>query len=362
MNINFIGLLSLIYLLSASFCFAAEKSSVTEEIIDRIQQQMRTDLSKGLTEKAQGDLEKALGNFHSVEVELGLIQTLMQAGNYRHALIAAAHTQAEHPETTDATLFYAWLLAIGGQLNPAAQLIEKNLNPYPDNETLKQLLKQIKDRHLNQAEIKTSENIQLGSFIIKNRSLNSIAHNLATGIIIDNGKRVIAWLNTENQKRNLLIRNGLGQESPATIEKIIPNTQIAVLKLAKKIKTSSTIKIANKTPFPGTPIYVIGYTPINQHQVDWPHLNLSILGTPTDEDINYPIHLKNTETGSAVFNQEGNLIGLLTDNIPRKMIPIADILAEYKTAEASNFAKPKPPLDELYETALSNTVQVLYVD
>jgi hypothetical protein len=347
---------------TCSLSFSEDYSPEIQAQITSIQKQMRSDLSEGNTEKARLDLEKAGGHFHAIEIELGLIQTLMQAGEYRHALSAAAHTQAEHPDAIDSSLLYVWLMAIGGQTNPAKQLIETTRERHPKDTSLTLLLQQIKARQLIATELKTSTAIQLKPFTPENGAAINSRQYLATGILINNGTQAITWLSNTVRNKTLQLRNGLGRETNASIEKTFPNSKLVILKLQKPLKTTNNITLANKTPFPGNPIYIVGFTPHNNDHADWPQLQVDILGTPTSTIDGYPIHVQHASVGSAVFNQQGALIGVVNDDSKKMIVPLTEVLVAYKNLV--NTAQPvsKLPMDEIYESALSNTVQVLGAD
>lgn len=342
----------------SAIAFAHEHTIEMQAKIKSIQQDMRKDLSEGRTEQARNALEKASGNFHAMEIELGLIQTLMQAGEYRHALSAAAHTQAEHPDEIDSTLFYAWLMAIGGQTNPAIQLIEATIARYPDDAALTLMLTQIKSRQLNAAEIKTSDAIQLKPFTSKGNEITHPRKQLTSGILINDGKYVITSLAAIEQSKILQVRNGLGREVSARVEQNFPIAKLAVLKLEKPIKTPKKVILVEKTPFPGSPIYIVGSTPTNSDEADWPQLKVDILGTPSSATPGYPLHVQNTAAGSGIFNQQGYLIGIVDSDNNKIMLPL-DALTAYKKLSKAPSASGKLAMDEIYENALSNVVQIL---
>ncbi len=352
-----ITLLFITYAMLPAFAFSEEYSTDIQEKIYSIQQTMRKDLSEGHTDRARNKLEQAAGNFHAVEIELGLIQTLMQAGEYRHALSAAAHTQAEHPDTIDSTLLYAWLLAIGGQTTPALQLIETTLEKNPNNIALTLIKKQINARQLISSQIITSDAIQLKPFTSTKNVLNPRQY-LTTGILINNGTYVITSLGAVENTKKLQIRNGLGREVSARIEQTFPTAKLALLKLDNPIKTTCEVTLTDKTPFPGNPIYIVGFTPLQNEQADWPQLKVDILGTAPFITSGYPIHIPNATTGSGIFNQQGNLIGIVDSDNNKIMMPL-DALAARKKLLKSISPATKLTMDDIYEMALNNTVQVL---
>lgn len=350
------------YIFTALPAFADDHSPEVEARVHSIQQDMRADLREGRTEHARNTLEQAVGNFHAVEIELGLIQTLMQAGEYRHALSAAAHTQAEHPKLADSALFYAWLLAIGGQTNPAIQLLENTQTLLPDNDALAVMLQQIKTNKLASTEIKTSDAIQLKPFTSTKSNIQGAQKYLTSGVVIGDGKKIITVLSAIENAKTISVRDGLGRTATAQIEQKIPSAQLAILKLDTPIKPPPNINLADKPPFPGTPIYLIGFAASSNNQADWPQLKIDILGTPgASNTYGYPVHVRTAPKGSGIYNQQGNLIGILAGDDKKIMLPLTDdALTVYKKSSKNSLAKL--PMDEIYEASLSSTVQVFGSD
>jgi S1-C subfamily serine protease len=285
----------------------------------------------------------------------------MQAGEYRHALSAAAHTHAEHPDVEDSALLYAWLLAIGGQTTPAITLLEATLEYHPQNAALILMHKQIKASQLISAELKTSKAIQLKPFTSEKFVTVKPHKYLTTGVVINRGNHIITTIADVENATTLHVRDGLGREIMAHIEQKIPSAKLAVLKLDKPVKTISALTIADKSPFPGTPIYIIGFSPLNQDQADWPQLRVDILGTPTAANHDgYPLHARFAPKGAGVFNQQGHLVGIVDGRSAKVMLPLTDnALTAYKKSSYSTDPLATLPMDEIYERALINTVQVL---
>ncbi len=340
---------------------AEEITGSQRQQVSAIQQGMRKDLGEGRIEEARGTLEQAAGNFHSVEIELGLIQTLMQAGEYRHALSAAAHTQAEHPDVIDTSLLYAWLLAIGGQKAPAMQLLQSGIEQYPENKELKTMLLQIKIQHLDSSLISTSADIQLRPFVSSTFAQPALRH-LTNGVLINDSTVITTFFDDAKTKR-IRVRNGLGQTVDAQVEQVFPKQNFAVLVLKGVIHRVQLPAIAAKTPFPGNFVYVIGYSRNHLDRSDWPQLRVDVLGIPNGVAPNYPLHLQDITAGSGVYDRSGQLVGVVIKEgagtyamSPVDGIP-ADNKATIKVAESN-----KKSMDEIFESTLSNTVQVLIDD
>lgn len=359
-----------------------ELSSENKQRVRTLQATMRKELAQGNTEKIKDELEQAIGNFHAVENELAIIQTLMQAGEYRHALSAAAHTQAEHPDDIDGTLFYAYLLTLGGQTMPTKQLLEASLQAQPNNKALNHLLAQIKQQQLNSQTLNSdlSDNdIQLYPF---SQSISQALIHVSNGVIVGDGTQVVTTLDTlkivnpktSNLNPSVWVRNGLGKQTEAEVQQTFPQVNLALLRLKQPLsKNNAAAIVAQKTASAGTPYYLSGYRLTAPQQTDWPIIKTDILGMP-NAHLAYQTHLAHLVVGSAAYNTSGELIGVISqDSMTSKMVvmPLTSLLNHIQTAKSQdklptqtssipqNPLLSKKRLDELYEETMNTSVQVL---
>ena len=309
---------------------------------------MRKDLAAGHIEDARNNLERASTNFHSVEIELGLIQTLMQAGEYTHALSAAAHTQAEHSDNSDAIIFYAWLLAIGGHEQAARELTEK----HPQDDALKHLCAQIKNHQLNAAAIKTSDAIQLAPF---SKYVWPSQQVLQSGVLLPDGIHAITThLNFSAAANPLKIRNGLGELAEAKLNTDFNSDKLSLLTLDHPLKINLPIKMSANL-IPGRPVYLIGYNPHNRKQASWPQLKMDVVGMPDRNSPAFKIHVQGTQPGSGLYNQAGQLVALAGDE--NLVIGLSEAL-EFLAINTATNATPQT-MDDIYQTALASSLQIL---
>lgn len=350
--------------------------------VKTMQIMMRENLSQGNTEKVKGELEQAIANFHAVETELAMIQTLMQAGEYRHALSAAAHTQAEHPDAIDSTLFYAYLLALGGQTVPACKLLEDSLQTQPHSPALNQLLVQIKQQRLNSQALSlnlSDDDIQLYPF---NDSISQTLNHVGNGAIVGDGTQAVTTLDTlklgnpdaNHLKPRVWIRNGLGKQTEAEVQQTFPELNLVLLKLKQPLTKNNAVAVVTQKPAAaGTPYYLSGYRLTAPQQADWPVIRIDILGTP-NADTTYQTHLSNLVAGSSAYNTSGELIGIINqDPMTAKMVvmPLTSLLDHIQIAKpkdevptptsnpSQNPLLNKKHLDQLYEETMSTSIQVL---
>lgn len=349
--------------------------------VKSMQIMMRENLSQGNTEKVKGELEQAIGNFHAVEIELAMIQTLMQAGEYRHALSAAAHTQAEHPDAIDSTLFYAYLLALGGQTAPASKLLEDSLQIQSNSLALNQQLVQIKQQQLNSQALSlnlSDDDIQLYPF---KENISQAFNHVGNGVIIGDGTQAVTTLDTlklgnnvNDFKPRIWIRNGLGKQTEAEVQQTFPQVNLTLLKLKHPLVKNNTVAVITQKPAAaGTPYYLSGYRLTTPQQADWPTIRIDILGIPNTDNA-YQTHLPNLVVGSPAYNTSGELIGVINqDPMTAKMVvmPLTPLLSHIQIAKSKDEAitptdgptqnplLSKKRLDELYEETMSTSIQVL---
>ena len=343
-----------IFLLSSSLSitlWADNHTADQHKKIQQIQQSVNHDLMVGDIEHARNQLDEAAGNFHSEEIELAIIQTLMQAGEYRHALSAAAHTQAEHQDFSDATLFYAWLLAIGGQTQPAKNLLTASLEQHP-NSDLKALLSQINNGQLNSSAF-ASENFQLAPITDPKSFKNN--KFLASGIFID-ATHVMTSRVALAKHKQFFMRNGLGRIFKAHIDETFNDAYLAQLIIENPEPMLKPTEVIDKMPFPGTPVYTVGFA--HDAKPNWQQLLIDILGSPVaGTEKLYSLNAQNIDDGTGLYNLSGLLIGVVVSDgsTSRKVRTLVN--DSVKTNEAKP-ARPRIPTDQVYENALQTSVQL----
>lgn len=72
-------------------------------------------LARGDAALAMERFERAAAREHALDIELGLVRSLMQTGDYRRALSFASHSAGAHGDEPNGAAAYAWLLHPGAQ-------------------------------------------------------------------------------------------------------------------------------------------------------------------------------------------------------------------------------------------------------
>lgn len=317
----------------------------------QIQQAVRHDLMIGNIEQARSQLNETASNFHSEELELAMVQTLMQAGEYRNALGIAAHIQAEHQDFSDATLMYAWLLAIGGQAQPAKKLLTSSLekHPHPD---LKRILTQLNSGQLNSTAF-TSANMQLHPVpsenpVIKNKFLG-------TGIIVD-AKYILVNRSSLAKHKNFIVRDSLGHVFNAEIDNTFTDEHLARLIIENFITSPGIPKIVDKIPFPGVPVYTAGFT--HDAKPNWPQLAVDILGSPIEgKEKLYSLNNQNLAYGTGIYSLSGLLVGIVVSDgsTTRKVRMLVNDSIKNNVITTSAI---RMPADQVYERSMKTTLQL----
>jgi hypothetical protein len=344
----------IIYLAFASLplkLHADDHTADQQTKIQQIQKIVRNDLMTGDILHASNTLDEAASNFHSEKLELAMVQTLMQAGEYRQAISRAAHVQAEHQNFSDATLFYAWLLVLGGQTQPAKKLLSATIKKHATSD-LMALLAQVNKGQFNSSAFKP-ENIHLGPV----KDIKSLINGkfLSSGIIID-AEHVLTSRASLAKNTHFLMYNGLGMIFKAHIDNTFTDKYLARLILESPLSKPNSKGIVGKTPFPGTPIYTLSFP--HSMNPNWPLLNVDILGSPVNGRENlYSLNGQNLDYGAGIYNLSGSLIGVVVNDgtATRKVSVLVN--ESIKNVIKRNYP-PKVPADQIYEKALQTHVQL----
>jgi len=342
---------------------AETENHLTSAELQQLQIATQKDLTEGTVNEARDRLEQAASRYHSVEVELALVQTLMQAGEYRHSLSAAAHVQAEHRDNPDTSIFYAWLLALSGQYKPAQDLLVDTAAQYPQWNTLNALRKQLETRKLNAAVFK-STNMELHPY-----SPKLIGYKLVQGGILLNGGRYIVTPINHSSVNMFTVRNGLGNIYHAKQVSDFKDTQLMLLELIAALPETSETKLGGIRS--GLPTHLIGYAPSPLTSSSWPLLYTSISGIANTEKqnafiVNFPIQSPPLMSGAGAYNPAGELAGITSNQNGQVIIPLTRVVEFLKLPAVapdknSALTGARSPA-EIYEAALANCVQLLVED
>lgn len=330
---------------------------------------------------AQARFERAAATFHAPEIELPLVRTYLQAGEYRRALAFAAHAAGAHLDRPEGTALYVWLLHIGGQPAIAARTLAAARRARPADATL----------HAVDARLAEPWPLADGALLdpparcapyASGAAVPPTATVTASGVLVDAGKAVLVPAAALASARSApapesgtgrgtryWVRNGLGVTAAAVVERraTVAGIELAILRLAAELPLPDERLAAARAPFAGSVGYSVEYSPdADSAPPAWPLLRLGFIGRPLD-DTGAPalgIALPPSRHGGPVFDAAGRLVGLaVSDDQGRaRLAPVALLepaLRERAGAPSDAAPSLRMDVDLVYERALQIAVQLI---
>jgi hypothetical protein len=336
--------------------------------IQRLTAEGESALAAGDTAAAERAFERAALMTHSADVEMGLVRTYMQAGDYRHALTFASHAAGAHRNVPAGTALYAWLLHIGGQNRIAATMLTEAAQRSPEDPVLRQARTSLSNPWpvvsgaLAQAPGRTAP-YAWGAAVPES------ARALGSGVLIEGGRAALVPAKLLDQAQRVWIRNGLGETVEATVERRMDALALTLLRAAHPLRSPPPMQRLPREPFGGSPGYTFEYTPGPGHLAAWPLTRAGFFGSVPRDDGPRPlgIDVPPGPRGGPVFDAAGRLVGIaVTDSAGDSRIVFASRLGTEAGADGadavSSVQSPRMPVDEIYERALTAAVQVIVVE
>lgn len=332
---------------------------------------MNMHLKQGEPMRAREALESTAASVHADEIELGIIQTLMHQGEYRHALSAAAHTQAEHPDVIDTSLYYAWLLCLGGNdqiamdlLNTMQVATQENI---ADQQALKAMQSFIRAGKSNTHLLPPLSAVQYHP--LANQLNPQLYTPIGGGALIDQ-QYAIAPQHGLALHQPLVVRNALGNVAQATVIGILAEGNAVLLHLESGLPTPINGRIQRNASPLGKLVTVIGYPAINDPQLMsewepvWPRLATDVLSMPPKmgKQSGWTLHT-NLSAGAPVFNNLGEIIGILINDQlgHRSLLSFTSLdLPTESNHDVASQNKPTP--SEIYEWGMLSALEVFKVN
>jgi S1-C subfamily serine protease len=323
-------------------------------------------LRRGDAVRAGRLFEQAASLAHTADAELGLIRTLMQLGEYRHAIAFSAHTAGVHLDETAGAALYAWLLHVGGQARVAAVLLDRARERDPDDTMLRRTSLLLKSPIPAPDEELLHPPARFAPYSAGSDKMPASARTAASGVLIDGGRKVLTSAAALGRAPRIWVRNGIGASSPASFVRMLPDGDLAELELERPLQ-DARIAMSARAPYPGSPGFTVEFAAPGRASPAWPVLRLGFLGRM---DPLYPgiyalgIDMPVGARGGPVFDAAGRLIGIaVTDHMGRdKLVSIAranEGLSGNQREISKTAEVERREVDEIYERALMNTVQVI---
>jgi hypothetical protein len=187
-----------------------------------------------------------------------------------------------------------------------------------------------------------------------------------SGVLFDNGKRVLVPLTTLGLSHRVWVRNGLGQLVLAHLEKKYPHLNVAAMTLHRVLPVDAPLTVPAKDAFPGSVAFAVGYSPSPNATPQWPVLSTGILGEPSPDGKGRAlgIPLAKGPRGGPVFDNMGRFVGMAVASTAGsdQLVPASQLYSAVGESMGKISVAPdhdRMPIDYLYELALQNTVQII---
>lgn len=335
-------------------------------------------LRQGAAARATELFERAASLEHASDIEVGLVRSLMQSGHYRRALAFAAHTAGAHARQTGGAALYAWLLAAGGHADFAKRVLDEAQRRVPSGELLDRLAQRLDARLSMEADARlpawlapaatrpATDVDAAGGGTGIDVVPPELARVAATGVLVGDGRHVLASSAAIPDGAALWVRDGLGGTVTASVDRRIDALGVVVLRLHQPLATGPALAMTERDAFPGTPAHAVGYLAAGDARPAWPWLHSGFLGPvrPGQRARRLGIELRPGPRGGPVFDATGRFAGmtLASAGEPDLLVPASALRAEIGEVLGSAtqpLDAPRMALDEIYERALQVTVQVI---
>ena len=329
-------------------------------------------LERGDAAAAMAAFERAAETEHALDIELGIVHSAMQAGRYRSALQFAAHTAGAHADAPEGAVLYAWLLAIGGQLQMAHRTLAQAEARLPGNGLI------ARARHALAVAAPPPADPPLTDLRVAPHSSGNLppgSRVVATGFSIPGSGFAVAPSAALPQGARIWSRNGLGMLLAMRIEGVIDALGLTVLRRAgagPAVSEWPQVTLAEHDPFPGSPAMSIQHVaPGHSAAAAWPWLHHGFLGATTASGTRrLGIDLPPGPHGGPVFDSAGRWIGIAiraTHDEPSRLL-LPSMLREHlagvvdgaaAAASATSADAGRMPADAVYERALALVLQIV---
>ena len=324
-------------------------------------------LRAGDVEGARQAFEQAALQAHDAHIELGILRTQMQAGEYRQALAFAAHTAGVHLDEVEGRVFYAWLLNLGGQVAMADQTLKQAEASTPDHPMVKEVRQRFQTGALMADGALLSLPARLAPFAtgaVAGRG----AKVMGTAFLLADGRHALAPRAALPSSGLIWLRNGLGQTVAAAVDEQDETLGLVLLTLSAPLPIAGRETVPSRDAFPGSPAFALDYPNDTAGLPGWPVMRPGFLGTPVPGAAagvrRLGVELPGSgPRGGPVYDKGGRLVGLTTNTAATDRMILVSALrnrfGERFGAQALELQPSPLSADELYERAMKTSLQVL---
>jgi len=313
---------------------------------------------------AEAAFDAAANIVHSADVEMGLVRTYMQAGDYRRAVAFASHAAGAHRQVPAATALYAWLLNAGGQGVAARRFVDEARLAAPGDPALRQvheMLDGVGDRDaeaLMAAPARTAPYANGAQAAVTARAVGS-------GVLMDAGRHAALPAPLAHGARQLWVRNGMGQTRQATVVAGSGDAGVTVVRLDAALPDAPALQWLERAPFAGSPAFAMEFAPGSDATPAWPLLRQCFFArAAAGQPGGLLLDAAPGPRGGPVFDAQGRLAGMAVPGAAggTAWVPVSSFQlpgAPVNAAPAAAAPLPRVMADALYETGLRVALQVL---
>lgn len=329
-------------------------------------------VGEGESRLAAGDAEGALRAFesaasivHAADVELGLVRTYMQAGEYRRALTFGAHAAGAHRELPGGMALYAWLLHAGGQRAFAQRMLDEWIVRAPNDQVLLQARRELSGPSPRVEGVLAIPPIRIAPNDGSDRVALS-ATVAGSALLLPNGRQVVTSARAVDGARRVWVRNGLGRTAEARLIRRIDDVAL-LFELDTPLDEPTAWQVPPSAPPAGSPSYLVEFALSNDAAPAWPILHAGFFGRQrsTESARLLGIDAPPGPHGGPVFDRHGRIAGIAVSAPDGSdvLLPIASLVPlpnafDIGSGAAVLSASPLA-LDALYESALRVSLQII---
>ena len=257
-------------------CFSGIRSVARCEALVAAEAQ----LARGEALDAAQAFEKAAALEHAADIELGMVRSYLQSGEFRRAMAFASHTAGAHGNDAGGTALYFWLLQLSGQHEFAARLLDQARTRLPDSTLLSELNAQIASGAAFTSEAMLVPPARLAPYAVGDVP-SAQAQLVASGMLLDQGRRALVPAQSVGAAARIWLRDGLGRTVAAHLERQIDALGVAILQIERPLAQGDddAVQVAARDAFPGAPAYALAYAGGGEALPAWPWLHTGFLGS-----------------------------------------------------------------------------------
>jgi len=270
---------------------------------DRLLADGERHLSRLELDAARDCFENAALLEHAGDIEMGLVRTYLQSGDFRSAMAFLAHTAAAHHDEPAAGALYAWLLHCGGQEKQAGLVLERVASGAPDDPAVTAVRDCLNGVRGAQLPMRVPERFAPYDYPpVPADGTKAVG----SGLLIRSGQQALVPMALIQGRSAVWLRNGLGHTSRARIDHEDEATGLALVALDAPMPAPPALAQAERAAFAGSVAYGLHY-PVQQDGTPaWPQMVPGFMARRSGLEMS----LGGDADGGVVFDRVGRWTGV----------------------------------------------------